>query len=183
MKYIFDFDDVLFYTTKHRKEHLIPFLEKLGITRQKIDDFYGKARGDHFSMKKLFSHFALRREELYEAAMSEYEKFANIELIDVIKTLGKDNCFIITYGDKDFQLEKIKRIGVDKLVSDIIVVVNDEKKELVEKFCNQYKNETVLFIDDKIKHLENLDFTKCPNLKTIFYDEHGLEKLKAEIGV
>ena len=39
----------------------------------------------------------------------------------------------------------------------------------------EYENE------DK-SNFENLDFTKYPNLKTILYDEQGLEKIMAEIG-
>ena len=50
------------------------------------------------------------------------------------------------------------------------MVVADEKRELIEKICAEYKDEPILFIDDKIKHFEDLDFKKCPNLKTILYD-------------
>ena len=180
MKYIFDFDDVIFQTTRRSKEYLYPFLEKLGISHGKIEEYYLKTRGQNFSMKKLLAHFSLG-EKLYEKAMEDYGKFANKELIDVIKTLGKENCFIITYGDEEFQLDKIKRIGVENLFSKIFVVVTDEKRELVEKISTQYKNESVFFIDDKIKHFEGLDLVKFPNLKPILFDGQGLEKLKQEI--
>lgn len=182
MKYIFDFDDVLFYTTKHRKEHLYSFFEKLGVLLREIEEYYIIARQQSFSVKKMLKHFSLE-EELYEKAMEGSEKFANTELIDLVKKIGKENCLLVTYGEEEFQLDKIKRIGIGSLFSEITTLSIDDKKEIVEKICEKYKDETVLLIDDKIKHLENLDFAKCPNLKTIFYDEHGLEKLKMEIGV
>ena len=108
MKYIFDFDDVLFYTTRRRNEFLYPFLKKMGISRKALDSFYEKTRGNHFSMKKLLAHFSLG-EDLYEKTMEEIEKFANSELIEIVKKIGKDNCYILTYGDEEFQLEKMCR--------------------------------------------------------------------------
>lgn len=180
MKYIFDFDDVIFQTTKHRKERLYIFLEKLGIPIEEIDEYYKKIRSQNFSVKKILRHFSLK-EEFYNEIMQNCVDFANQKLIDVIKTLGRENCFIITYGEEEFQLDKIKRIGVENSFSKIFVVVADEKKELIEQICTQYKNEPVLFIDDKMKHFESLDLVKFPNLKTILFDENGLEKLKQEI--
>ena len=40
-------------------------------------------------------------------------------------------------------------------------------------------NEEVIFVDDKAKHFEDLDFKKYPNLKTVLYDDKGFEKLSA----
>src|ERR1035437_7034860 len=176
MKYIFDFDDVLFYTTRHRNEFLYPFLEKMGISRNDLDSFYTKTRGNQFSIKKLLAHFSLG-EDLYEKAMKESEKFANLELINIVKKIGKDSCYILTYGNEEFQLEKIKRIGIDSLFSEIIVLPDDNKKEVIEKICAKYKNEEVVFIDDKPKHLINLDFKKYPTLKTILYSSKTSKSL------
>jgi len=181
MKYIFDFDDVIFQTTRRRKEFIYPFLEKLGISMNEIDEYYKKERGQNFSMKNLLKNFSLPEEEMYEKIMHNSEEFANKKLISVIKKLGKENCYIITYGDDEFQLDKIKRIGIEKLFSKIIVVSKDEKKKIIENICKKHKDEKVLFVDDKIKHFKNIDFKKHPNLKGILYDERGLEKIKAEI--
>ena len=63
-----------------------------------------------------------------------------------------------------------------------IIVVPDSKKNVVERIAAVHKNEEVVFIDDKISHFEDLDFEKYPNLKTILYDEKGLEKVKEIIG-
>ena len=179
MKLIFDLDDVLFHTTKRRNEYLWPFLEKLGIPKEKIEEYYTENRKNHFSMKKLLAHFSIG--DLYEKAMHQYENFVNQDLLEIVKRIGKLNCYLITYGDKEFQLDKIKRTGMADLFCEVIVVPTDHKKELIEKICTKHKNEKVVFVDDKIKHLENLDFKKCPKLKTILYDEQGFEKLLAEI--
>ena len=180
MKYIFYFDDVLFYTTRRRNEHLYPFLEKLGIKHGEIDEYYKKMRGNKFSMENLLKHFSLDK-KFYREIMGGSKSFLNIELIKIVEKIGKESCCIITYGDKKFQLDKIKSTGIASLFSKIIVVTTDEKKKIIEKICAKYKNEKIVFIDDKIKHLENIDFKKCSNLKTILYDGKGLQKLVAEV--
>ena len=141
MKYIFDFDDVIFQTT-------LKFKERLANVQNQPD--------------------------LYEELMNESPNFVNEEILKVIKKAGKENCFMVTYGEKDFQEEKIKRAGVGGLFSEIFIV-QESKKEAVEKICAKYKDETVLFIDDKAEHFENLDFKKYPNLKTILYTGQNLE--------
>ena len=169
MKYIFDFDDVLFFTTKHRKEHLYPLLEKSGVPKDKIEDYYKKARLEGLSLKDMLAHFD--KEDLYETIMSAGANFINTELLETIKKLGKENCFLITHGGVEFQQDKIKRSGVAPLFSKIIIILGS-KKEAVEEICEKYKNEEVFFIDDKIQYFSDLDFKKYPNLKTILYDEN-----------
>ncbi|OGI60855.1 hypothetical protein A2814_03530 [Candidatus Nomurabacteria bacterium RIFCSPHIGHO2_01_FULL_38_19] len=176
MKYIFDFDDVLFHTTRRRQEHLYPFLEKMGVAHEKINEYYNKIRGQQFSVKNLLKYFSLK-EEMYEEIMRESKIFLNKDLVKLVKKAGKNNCYIITYGDKEFQLDKIKRAGVDSLFFEIIVVPTDEKKEIIEKICAKHADEKVIFIDDKAKHFEKLDFKKYPNLKTILYTGQDLSNL------
>lgn len=180
MKYIFDFDDVIFQTTRRRKEFIFPFLEKKGIPISELENYYKNERTKNFSLKSLLAHFSLSV-ELYEELMSNSMEFANKELIELIKKLGKDNCYIVTYGENEFQLDKIKSIGVDVLFSAITTTSGQSKNEPIEKICEKHKDETVIFVDDKIKHFEDLDMNKCPNLKTILFDEQGLDKLKLVI--
>lgn len=174
MKFIFDLDDVLFYKTKHREKILIN-LEKFNIPRNLTEEYLEKERLNLFSLKIMLSYFSLP-ENLYEKIISECKNFVNKELIEVIKKIGKENCFIISYGNKEFQQDKIKRIGIADIFSEIIIV-SGSKKEAVEKICAKYPDEEVTFIDDKAYHFKDLDFKKYPNLKTILYDEHGLKNL------
>ena len=96
--------------------------------------------------------------------------------MNIIKKLGKENCYIVTLGNEEFQRDKIKRAGIESLFFKIVVVWGS-KKEAVEKICAKHINEKVIFIDDKAKYFEDLDFKKYPNLKTILYNERGFEKV------
>ncbi|HEY4494356.1 MAG TPA: hypothetical protein VJB95_02940 [Candidatus Paceibacterota bacterium] len=172
-KFIFDFDDVLFYTTRRLREHIYPFLESCGIPREKIDAYYTGVRGRRFSIKKLLQHFSIP--DLYEDIMANSKAFVNTKLVKKVQKLGKENCYILSYGDKEFQLDKIKRSGIENFFSDIIIVKNDKKNEELEKLCARHAEETIVFIDDKIKHLENIDIKNCPNLKTILYTGQNID--------
>jgi HAD superfamily hydrolase (TIGR01509 family) len=172
-KFIFDFDDVLFHTTKNRVEHFYPILKKEGVSQEEVDVYYEKNRGHNFSIKKLLTYFSLEK-ELYKKIMSKHPEFVNKKLLKTVKDLGKENCYIVTYGDKELQKEKVKKAGIAELFREILVT-SGSKKAIIEKICARHKNEEVIFIDDKAKYFEDLDFQKCPNLKTILYTGQKLK--------
>lgn len=149
-------------------------LEKTGIPSAEAEKYYKEVRANKFWLKELLSHFSLK-EDLYGEILKESKNFTNKELLKIIKKLGKEDCHIVTRGGEEWQLDKIKRTGIEHLFSEIIVVW-ESKKEAVEKICARHKDEEVLFIDDKAENFEDLDFVKYPNLKTILYDEQGLKK-------
>jgi FMN phosphatase YigB (HAD superfamily) len=179
MKFIFDFDDVLFHTNNENefRGNIYSKLEKVGISRDLVKEYIEREREskDSFSLKKMLIHFSVP-ESLYEEIMHECKNFVNKELLEIIKKLGKKNCFILSYGQKEYQQDKIKRAGIIPLFSEITITLGS-KKEAVEKICAKHKGERVIFIDDKARHFEDLDFKKYPNLETILYDEQGFEKL------
>jgi FMN phosphatase YigB (HAD superfamily) len=166
MKYIFDFDDVLFQTTK-LKEKIFLTLEEVGVPRNLVKEYLEKERWNCFSLKKMLAHFSVH-ENLYEKIMNICGDLRNEELFEIVKKIGKENCFIITYGDEEFQQDKIKRAGIAPLFSEVIIVSNS-KKETIEKICAEYKNEEIIFIDDSAKHFEDLNLIKYPNLKTVHF--------------
>ncbi|MDO8659997.1 MAG: HAD family hydrolase [Candidatus Parcubacteria bacterium] len=176
MKFIFDFDDVLFHNTEQFKKHMYMCLEKGGISQDIAREYYKTVRANQFWLKDMLTHFSLP-ESLYEEILKESKNFINHDVLNIVKKMKKENCYIVTHGNENFQKDKIKNAGIEDLFLEIIVV-SDSKKEAIEKICLKHKDEEVVFIDDKVKHLENLDFKKCPNLKTILFDEEGLSRLR-----
>ncbi|MFH1200987.1 MAG: hypothetical protein V1484_01510 [bacterium] len=164
MKFIFDFDDVLFYNTKQLKEHMYLCLEKIGIPRNIVEPYYVEARKKEFSLKNLLSRLVANEkltqiniEDICKEIMDECKNFVNKELLEVVKKIGKENCFLISYGQEKFQQDKIKRAGVASLFSEIIIVL-ESKKGAVEKICAKYKDEEVIFFDDKTHNFKDLYF-------------------------
>lgn len=181
MKYIFDFDDVLFYNTKQLKERMYMYLGKAGIPRSTAEAYYKTVRMNQFKLKDFLRHFSVD-ENIYKNILEESKDFINKELVAFIKKMGRKNCYIVTYGDKEHQLDKIKVTGVETLVSRIIITEEaHSKKEEVENICAKHKDEKVVFIDDKAIYFEDLDFKKYPNLQTILYVNQSVEDLLREI--
>lgn len=184
MKYIFDFDDVLF-DTRRFKERVFTCLKKVGISRAATEEHYRVVRGteEPFSLKKFLADLLpenVRVENVYEDIMRVCQSFVNQELVGIIRELGQDDCFIVTHGDEEFQQNKIERSAISMLFGERHIVTGS-KKELVQEICARYKNETVVFLDDKASFFNDIDHEKCPNLKTILYDEKGLKSLMAII--
>lgn len=179
MKVIFDFDDVLFSATRFRKEALYPFFEKLGIPQADIDAYYQIVRLEGFSVKNLLAHFKLD-ENLNESILHNAPIFVNQDLVEIAKSLGKENCFIATFGNESWQIEKIDRSGITPLFNKIFYT-QESKKDFIHDICAQFPEEKIIFVDDKAKHFEDIDFSKCPNLKTVLFDDQGVENLRKEI--
>ena len=70
MKYIFDFDDVLFHNTKQFKKHMFMCLEKAGASGAETEKYYKEVRVNDFWLKKLLVHFSLK-ENLYEEILKK----------------------------------------------------------------------------------------------------------------
>ena len=174
MKFIFDFDDTLFNNTTQFKEHMFICIEETGIARDVAEEYYRKVRWNQFSLKNLLIHFHI--ENIYEKIMSECKNFVNKDLMDIVKKLGKENCCVVSNGEKEFQLDKINRSQIADFFQ-VIYTVPGSKKEVIEKICLENKNDLVVFVEDKPKFFEDLDMNVCQNLKTILYDAQGLNKV------
>lgn len=177
MKFIFDFDDVIFHTTRNRIEHIYSFLEKMDVPYNQITEYYKTARVNCFSLRHMLNHFSVKP-ELYEKIMEESKKFINHAVFEFIEKISKEDRFIVTYGDIEFNKDKIIYSGAfDLFKEENIFIVQGSKKDIVENICEKYKDEQVVFIDDKEKEFKDLDLVKFPNLKTILYTGQDLNSL------
>ncbi len=100
--------------------------------------------------------------------MGECKNFVNNELVDRIKQLYVENCYMLTHGVREYQLEKVDRTSLRPFFTKIFVV-QDTKKEPVEMVCEQFKNDEIVFVDDKEKRFADLDFVKYLNLRKVLY--------------
>lgn len=144
-KYIFDFDDVLFYNTEKFKKHMYKCFEEVGVPYEVVKKYYQAERDKGFVLRNLVISIvagekirSMGSDELAEKIMGECKNFINDELIDVIRGLGVENCYMVTHGVAKYQLEKINRTGIKSLFCNIDVV-QDTKKESVEKICDKFK--------------------------------------------
>ncbi len=174
-KYIFDFDDVLFFNTKKFKKHMYDCFAGVGISEDVVKKYYLEERDKGFVVRNLVEAvlqgekvISIGSRELTERIMVACTEFINHELLDRIKHIGRENCYLVTHGVVEYQLEKIQRTGIEPLFAGISII-QGTKKESIEKICEQYKDDKVVFVDDKEKRFEDLDYVKYPNLRTVLY--------------
>jgi len=174
-KYIFDFDDVLFFNTEKFKKHMYKCFEKVGVQHDTVKKYYAIEKEKGWVLHNLVASVLkgenitlISKEELSEKIMGECKNFINDELVNRIKQLRVEDCYMVTHGVKEYQLEKVRRTGLEPFFTQIFTVL-DTKKGPVEMICEQFKNDEIVFVDDKEKRFADLDFKKYPNLRTVLY--------------
>lgn len=174
-KYIFDFDDVLFFNTEKFKKHMYQCFEEVGVNYDTVKKYYKIEKEKGWVLQNLVESIlngenitTVSKEDLSEKIMKECENFINNDLVDKIKQLNKEDCYMVTHGVKEYQLEKVSRTGVGSLFTQIFTVL-DTKKGPVEMICKQFKDQEVVFVDDKEKRFADLDFEKYTNLRKVLY--------------
>lgn len=183
MKVIFDFDDVLFNASAF-KELMFSFLERYGIKNAK--EVYTRMRETEkvFSVARYIDFLGIKENEkeiIYEGIMTPCAFLVNKELVAIIEEVGKENIFIVSQGDEMFQRDKIDRALSGKVLEGNVVVVSDSKRAEVAKICQMFKDEEIIFTDDKLEFLNDLPVLELPNLKTVLFNHRGTETLCAEI--
>lgn len=175
IKYIFDFDDVLFFNTEKFKKHMYKCFEEIGVQYDTAKKYYKIEKEKSWILDNLVASvlkgeniISVSKNELTEKIMRECKNFINNELVDQIKLLDVKNCYVITHGVKEYQIEKINRTGIGPLFTKIIIV-QDTKKEVVEEICEQFKNDEIVFVDDKKERFADIDFKKYLNLRAVLY--------------
>lgn len=183
MKFIFDFDDVLFNNTKQFKEHMFKIISDTGVSNEEARAYYLEVREKEFSLKNfiktLFSRYhidANKIDSTYVEIMKMSPNFVNTEILELVKRVGKENCYIVTNGEKEFNQDKIDYSGMGNFFREIFIVPGT-KKEIIMRICKKNSTEEVYFIDDKLKFIEDIDPNQCPNLKTILYKNQNLQDI------
>ena len=187
MKLILDFDDVLMNTFLLKRKIAFSLFE-LGVPKEIADNYYEQRdKTVPFSLKFFLKSFLKKEKiesvsylELYEKIIKICPDILNKEVVQIAQNAGKANSFIVTNGDKEFQMDKIRKSGIGSLFSEIHIT-NGSKKDIVENICLKNLNEKIIFVDNKIEFFNDLDMERCKNLKTVLYDENGFERLIVEI--
>ena len=178
MKVIFDFDDVIF-NAEGFKRAMVQVLE--GSSYTDVMSTYEEYRrrdtqeqATPFSLKDFISEVDPELapdavEVLYKKILGFSENLANQEVLAMIEDIGKENCYIVTNGVKEFQMDKIRRsIGEEGFAS--ISIVEGSKKDVIRTICEEHRDERVVFIDDKQKYFDDIDRDACNNLQTVLFD-------------
>lgn len=191
MKLILDFDDVIF-DTKSFKIKVFSGLDSSGISAENVESIYQTQRSS-FNITTLyrevirFAGIVMSQEELekkIETVLQDLHNYVDERLIQMINNIGKENCYILTAGDSEFQKQKLLFSGISKiLTNEQIIIVGSDKKESLRLVCGLHPNEPIIFADDKEINIQDAQSLMIPNLFPIEYDENGFKKLNEVVSL
>ena len=188
MKIIFDFDDVIFDSHAF-KQKIFSGLVSFGIPSDIIKDLY-------ISHRSSFSPFTLYKDAVEKSGLRISEKslksavtalvenvdsYVDKRIVDLINKIGKENCFVVTAGDKDFQKLKVEASLNGVIIPEHCFFVEYEKSEALQKICEQYPHEPVIFVDDKSRYMDEANSLHIKNLHPVLYRHDGFEQLSQKI--
>ena len=180
MKAFIDFDDVLFNTKKFVADIEMTFCRR-GVpadvfreTYKNANRFSGKINKDmrtydpSFQFKKIREKIQIDTKQLekdFKVLTKDTSKYVFKDASVFLSKMHKKDTFVLSFGTNKFQKEKIKNSGIEKYFNKIIIINHAEKGKAIRKIIGNTK-EAFLFIDDRVKFLEEVK-NKYPFAKTI----------------
>jgi len=145
---------------------------RLGLTNlAKLTPFIAHLNGEHYV---LVTEIAQGKVNL----INNHNK----ELLAEIEKLPKEDLWIMTYGEEEFNRAKVEQSGIGKFFNKVqIRVVSGSKKEWVAQTCAEFPEEIIIFVDNRQDFIQEVTREKSKNLRTILYDENGLQKFREAI--
>jgi hypothetical protein len=181
MKYIFDFDDVLFKNTEMLKPRIFKMIaDSAGITEKEVEtEYYIPEARDSFSLMEFIMTIFQKRnvpenkaDHLFQEIMVECRNFLNMELLEEVKKINKEDLFIVTTGKNEWNWSKLTYSGILEYFNiNNIRVVSGDKGEAISKICDENKEDEILFVDDKTRFVEELNSLHIPNLTCVKYEQ------------
>lgn len=170
-----DFDDVIF-NTKQFKEDLKEIFLSFGISCDEYDKTYHdendlgviKIHDPRSQIKRLEKIKVISSMELSRGVdefMEGCPKYIFDDVDKFISKIGKDNIGVLSYGNLDFQNEKILKSGLGNKIEKIFMT-DKLKSEIIGNVLEKHENEVVYFIDDRIEQILDVK-NKFPDIVTI----------------
>lgn len=166
MKIFIDFDDVLFNTKKFIIEY-IKIFKKYGVSEEIFRKYYYDGKETKLKRYDLNGHLERISRNLnidnlkkdINKFLFNTRKFIFSDVKKTLKSLGKYDLYILSYGDKEFQNIKIKNSGIANFFKKIIISSKNKTFALKE-------NKPFYFLDDRVSHLKDMK-KKYPFATTI----------------
>lgn len=170
MKIFVDFDDVLF-NTKDFLYDIEDIFKKNGISEKIFRRYYkdgSEKKGDEKVRKynpkeqikriKAAGFETKKAEKEISRLLKHTSKYIFADGIAFLKKLKEEELYIVSFGEKRFQGEKIKNSGIGKYFKKILIV--DVSKAVGIKKVLSKKNiepgEALIFLDDRVKFLRDI---------------------------
>jgi len=177
MKIFVDFDGVIF-NTKLFKKSLIKIFSENGISKKDFDKSYQQFKKQkipyspikHIEFLSNDKNCRYKTDRFYNDILKFLKNlklyiFKDAEIF--LKSFSKNNLYLLSYGDLNFQKQKIKGTKISDYFRRIIIT-NKNKAEIVKQIVKKdkfRKLEKIIFIDDQPRNIKEVSSIR--NITTI----------------
>lgn len=178
---VFDFDRTLFDAQRF-KDDLKAVFVNAGLAESVFDETFTPVRAnkDGYSIDKqlkvLKSYKDVSMEQLNQVQMGMKMVLRHSQdyvFADVLPLLEKFSnqalYYVLTFGNKEFQIEKLQQAGLDAYFQQIVSTLNETKVDEFKDICNANIGEDIYYIDDKVIVVEPIHVA-CPNAHVALLD-------------
>ncbi|XLQ20336.1 MAG: hypothetical protein ACKUBY_00965 [Candidatus Moraniibacteriota bacterium] len=180
MKIFVDFDNTIFDARHDFAEGLYNIFYLHGVNRglyQKTYDSFARAIGENGELHSPKNHIvkiagAMEmniNQKVFLQEISEFlenlEEFVFEDFYAFANQYNKKDLIILSYGEYEFQKQKIAGSGIEQFFADTIITQEDKTVE-IEKYMQNFPDELVVLIDDKLGYFENAKQSEI-NIKTV----------------
>ena len=173
MKIIFDFDHTLF-SAKRLVRCLKEEFKKVGVNEKLFSETFQKSKTKgRYTPEKHFRLIIEKRPEynlkmlrgIFKKVINKADMFLYPDVLPVLKDLKKENeLILLSYGYKEFQMEKIENSKITKYFSKIIITQEINKISTFKKILKEM--ERGVFVEDNPKSLTEAK-KSFPNIITV----------------
>ncbi len=165
---VVDFDNTLFKTKEFWRECLFPAYEKLGMSRETLEEAFKEAtalKADYFVIDNFIDSLADRvsmpqekllvvfKETVFSEKVKDFFYPSSTELLAAIKK-AYDTMLLVSYGDKAFKEEFFKCCDLETYFDpQEMIITNEPKVRLLPRFA-AYTH--ITYINDVFKETEDL---------------------------
>ena len=191
---LLDFDDVLFNTSAFSVASRKVFIDS-GVSEKEHDEFYQQMREDFKAKGTAYhrnEHVVLFTERFPKADSGLLKKnlaalhktmpgFVYDDTSLFLESLSKNGWHrvILTFGNDDWQKQKVGFSGVDKMVDEVVVSPDASKVGAAEEILKKHpKAMSVIFIDDNPYRALHSVKEKFPHVRTIQLIRPELEAVR-----
>jgi FMN phosphatase YigB (HAD superfamily) len=186
MKIFLDFDGVIFNTELFKKR-LAAIFPRNGVSQKDFKASYRRIKKKELSYSP-FNHikYLANNKEIDSKKISSdlrkllinLKPFVFDEAKKFLKRFSKNDLYLISYGDLDFQRKKIRNSQISNFFKRIVITDADKGKIIknIAKKDKFKKEEAVIFIDDKAKHIKE---ARQRNVITFQITRPGQQRLRA----
>lgn len=185
MKIIFDFDHTLFDTKRFFLFFEKKFVEKFNLKKEIFEKSFKKSKNNFYKPQKHFLLLSKKikvfskkdfEKELFSLLKKYSKKFLYPEVLEVLNKLKKDfSLYLISFGEKNFQMEKIKGSGIGKYFKKIIITSKRDKTPIIKKILQRDKK--AVFVDDDQETIKKVK-ENFPEIFVIMIDREKKKKDK-----